>query len=61
MSSMAACCTMFCATSRPLDRLQALKRIALNLMQIEGNQRPAQAGNIAVALNRVKLVESKTA
>jgi hypothetical protein len=39
---------------RPLDR------IAFYLIQIEGNQRPAQAGNIAVALYRVNPIERNT-
>jgi hypothetical protein len=37
-----------------------LERIAFNLIQIEGNPRPAQAGNIAVALNRVTTIERNT-
>ena len=37
----------------------ALERIAFNLIQIEDNPRPEQAGNIAVALNRVNQIERK--
>jgi hypothetical protein len=33
--------------------------IAFNLIQIESNPSPAQAGNIAVALNRVNQIERK--
>jgi hypothetical protein len=36
------------------------ERIAFYLIQIEGNPRPAQAGNIAVALNRVNPIERST-
>jgi hypothetical protein len=42
------------------EQLYCLERIAFNLIQIEGNPRPAQAGNIAVALNRVNLIERNT-
>jgi hypothetical protein len=37
-----------------------LARIAFNLIQIEGNPRPAQAGDSAVALNRVNPIERNT-
>jgi hypothetical protein len=38
----------------------ALERITFNLIQIEGNPRPAQAGSIAVALNPVNPIERNT-
>jgi hypothetical protein len=37
-----------------------LGRITFNLIQIEGNPRPAQAGRIAVALHRVNPMERNT-
>jgi hypothetical protein len=36
------------------------QRIAFTLIQIEGNPRPAQAGNTAVAFNRVNPIERNT-
>ena len=42
------------------SRLRSLVRIAFNLIQIGGNPRPVQAGNIAVALNRVNPIERNT-
>jgi hypothetical protein len=44
--------------SRP--RLKHLERIVFNLIQIEDNPRPAQAGNIAGALNRVNPIQRNT-
>jgi hypothetical protein len=38
----------------------SLERISFNLIQIEGNPRPAQAGNIAVALKRVNPIGRNT-
>ena len=38
----------------------ALERIAFNLIQIEDNPRPEQAGNIAVVARRVNPIERNT-
>jgi hypothetical protein len=49
-----------CTREGPVDCTYHLEWIALNLIQIEGNPRPVQAGNVAIVFLRVNPNKSNT-